>query len=226
MDLHPIDIALHVVNIVVLYILLRMWVFKPVRAFLSKRQESVAKKLSDASDQQHDAAVLKAELTEKLSSVRDTCDELMAESRQKGADQAQKIVDNAECKARSILDETRQVAQAQRQQILDSAKVDMADIAVTMAARILKFDQNLLTQTLEPKKKTATLSGVVKTVGDCDKDTKEKMQALLENILGVYLKLSWEVEPALMGGFSAFVDGQVYDFSYATQLDTMQKNLS
>ncbi len=226
MELNPFDIALHLINIVVLYILLRMWVFKPVQKFMSGRQERIAAQLEDASQKQSKATALEADLTKQLASVQETCENIIGESRQKGSDAAQKIIDSAEIKARGILAETRQVAQAQRQQIMDSAKIDLADIAVTMAERVLTFDKKLLTTPVEEKVKTGTLPGVLKTATPCDDDTLYAMKNLLENLLGCYLNLSIEVDDTLVGGFAAYVDGQVYDFSYATQMQTMKKAIN
>lgn len=225
MEFHPIDIALHLVNIAVLYALLRMWVFKPVQKFLAARQERVTAQMADAEEKQAAAITLQKELTTKLATVHDTCEELMSESRQKGSDAAQKIIDNADEKARAILKETRQVAKAQRQQIMDSAKVDLADLAIDMATRVLKFDQAILSQVVEPKAKTGTLKGTLKTATACDGETVTAMTAMLENLLGVHLNLTTQEDAALLGGFAAYIDGQVYDFSYSAQLATMKQTL-
>ena len=42
MELYPIDIAIHLVNILVLYILLRVLIWKPVHKFMLGREERVA----------------------------------------------------------------------------------------------------------------------------------------------------------------------------------------
>ncbi len=225
MEFHAIDIVLHLINIVVLFVLLRMWVFKPVQSFMAARQGRIADQLKDADQQQIAAHDLKRELNEKLSSVNDTCELMISESRQKGSDAAQKIIDNAEEQARKMLLETRQVAQAQRQQIMDSAKVDLADLAVDMASRVLKFDQAILSQVVEPKAKTGTLTGTLKTASHCDTKTIKTMQNMLENLLGVHLQLEVQEDESLLGGFAAYVDGQVYDFSYSAQLGTMKQAL-
>ncbi len=225
MEFHAIDIVLHLINIVVLFVLLRMWVFKPVQSFMASRQGRIDAQLQDANNQQMEAHNLKKELNQKLSSVSETCDQMISESRQKGSDTAQKIIDNAEEHAHEILQETRQAAEAQRQQILDSAKVDLADLAMDMATRVLKFDQAVLSQMVEPKAKTGTLKGTLKTATQCDENTVATMTTMLENLVGANLELVLELDETLLGGFAAYIDGQVYDFSYAAQLDVMKQAL-
>ncbi len=226
MEFHAIDIVLHLINIVVLFVLLRMWVFTPVQSFMAARQERIEAQLKDASDQQAEAHYLKEKLNQNLASVNDTCQKMISESRQKGNDTAQKIIANAEEHARGILEETRQVAHTQRQQIMDSAKVEMADLAVDMAARVLKFDQDVLNQVVEPKEKTGTLSGTLETATHCEEETISAMQSMLENLLGVNLQLDVQEDESLVGGFIAYIDGQVYDFSYIAQLGAMKQALA
>ncbi len=48
MNLNPSDIALHLVNIVVLYALLRLLIYKPVRKFMDARAAKVRAQLDEA----------------------------------------------------------------------------------------------------------------------------------------------------------------------------------
>ena len=52
------------------------------------------------------------------------------------------------------------------------------------------------------------------------------MRAQLEAMLGTTLKLTIEVDESLIGGYAAYVDGRVYDFSYAAQLQSLKQKLS
>ncbi len=226
MEFHAIDIALHLINIVVLFVLLRMWVFTPVQSFMAKRQERIDTQLKEASDQQMQAHDLTLELQDKLSAIDDTCAKLVSESRQKGNEAAQKIIDKAEAQALDILRENRQVAEIQRNQVVDAAKVGIADLAVDMAARVLKFDQAVLSQVVEPKAKQGNLEGTLKTATHCNGDTLSAITTMLENLLGTNLQLAVEEDDSLLGGFIAYIDGQVYDFSYTAQLSAMKQALA
>ena len=50
MELYPIDIAIHLVNIGVLYVLLRVLVWKPVVAFMAAREARIAGQLREAEE--------------------------------------------------------------------------------------------------------------------------------------------------------------------------------
>ena len=227
MEFYPIDIAIHLINIVVLFILLRIWLFKPVRKFMAQRQDRIAKQMDEAAHMQEDAKVLRADLDSQLCNVKDTCEKLISEGQRKASETAQVIVDNAETKARAHLNEVRQAAQSQRQQILDDAKVNLVDLAMDMAGRVLRFEQKLLANVACTNiVKVGSNKGVLKTAKAVTEQEMETMKNILENILACNLTLETEVDETLVGGFAAYIDGQVYDFSYAAQLSNMQRALN
>ena len=39
MDIHPVDIVIHIVNIVVLFVVLRILLYKPVKKFMQARED-------------------------------------------------------------------------------------------------------------------------------------------------------------------------------------------
>ena len=79
MELYPIDLAIHLVNIVVLYILLRVLVWKPVRKFMAARQDRVQAEMDRASQLQAEAEKSKADYDARLAQVENTCRQMLAE---------------------------------------------------------------------------------------------------------------------------------------------------
>ena len=53
----------------------------------------------------------------------------------------------------------------------------------------------------------------------------DEMKRCLENLSGRHLKLQIEQDDSLLGGFVGYVEGKVYDFSYAAQLHELQRTL-
>ena len=103
---------------------------------------------------------------------------------------------------------------------------DLADLAVDMAGRILRFDADIHQNLLNHTEKKGTRTGVLKVAQPCDDTALAQIREQLENLLACHLDLTVEVDPALVGGFSALVEGKVYDFSYRAQLSNMQHRLA
>ena len=55
MEIHPADILINVINIAVLFILLRLILWKPVNSFLSARAQRVSQELENAEKAMLDA---------------------------------------------------------------------------------------------------------------------------------------------------------------------------
>ena len=96
MELYPIDIAIHLLNIIVLYVLLRLLVWKPVRKFMAGREERIQSQLDAAAKAQADAQASQTEYKQKLAAAQTTCEQLMAEGRKQAAVSGQKILAQAQ----------------------------------------------------------------------------------------------------------------------------------
>mgnify|MGYP005783041383 FL=1 len=227
MELYPIDIAIHLVNILVLYVLLRVLIWKPVRQFMAGREERVAAQMEQARALQAEAEKIKADYDARLVDVQATCDKMLSEGRMAAQTTGQKYIDKARAQADTILSEARAQADEEKRRAMDEVKEELADLAVDMASRVLRFDEqtrrNIL---LGTGTKTGNRKGVLKLAAPCDSKELSAIIDRLERLLGCHLELTTEIDSSLIGGFAALVDGKVYDFSYVTQLTAMQQKLA
>ena len=227
MELYPIDIAIHLVNILVLYVLLRVLIWKPVRQFMAGREERVAAQMEQARALQAEAEKIKADYDARLVDVQATCDKMLSEGRLAAQTTGQKYIDKARAQADTILSEARAQADEEKRRAMDEVKEELADLAVDMASRVLRFDEqtrrNIL---LGTGTKTGNRKGVLKLAAPCDSKELSAIIDRLERLLGCHLDLTTEIDSSLIGGFAALVDGKVYDFSYVTQLTAMQQKLA
>lgn len=227
MELYPIDIAIHLVNILVLYILLRVLIWKPVHKFMLGREERVAAQMEQAKALQAEAEKIKADYDARLVDVQATCDKMLSDGRLAAQTTGQKYIDKARVQADNILSEARAQAAEEKRRAMDEVKEELADLAVDMASRVLRFDEqtrrNIL---LGTGTKTGSRKGVLKLAAPCDNKELSAIIDRLERMLGCHLELTTEIDSSLIGGFAALVDGKVYDFSYVTQLTAMQQKLA
>ena len=78
----PIDIVLNLLNIVLLFLLVRTLVYKPVRRFMDARTERVNAAAAEAAEKAADADARKAQYDEKLAAAQQECDALLHDARQ------------------------------------------------------------------------------------------------------------------------------------------------
>ena len=138
MDLHPADILIYVINIAVLFLLLRLILWKPVGRFLSERTRRVSLELENAEKARLDAEALKAEYAERLAGLEAQGRDIMRESRIKASEEAEEILSEAREKAKSQILEARERIAEEKERALDNARREVAQLATDMASRILK----------------------------------------------------------------------------------------
>ena len=54
----------------------------------------------------------------------------------------------------------------------------------------------------------------------------QKAQERQQHLMEALVRAVEYVDPNLVGGFAAYVDGRAYDFSYAAQLAALKQNLA
>lgn len=227
MELYPIDLAIHVVNLVVLFLILRALLFQPIRKFMAAREAGVQAQLQEAEAAKTQAEQLKADYTAKLAQAEDEGRAILAKSYRESSEHAADLEKEARENAETLLRQAKLEAQSYKKHAMDEAKDELTDLAVDMAGRVLRFDE-------ETKKRVASgatgksgrRTGTLKVAVQPSAEDLSAITARLETLLGCTLTLTVEVDESLIGGYAAYVDGHVYDFSYAAQLQSLKQKLS
>ena len=138
MNIHPLDIVIHILNILVLYFLLRLILYKPVKAFMDKRTASVEANLKSAKFAKVEADELKSELDAKLKGADDVVEQRLLDGTAKAGEAAEAIVEQAHTQSAEILDKARKQAQDERAQMVSTLQNQISDMAVGLAKEILR----------------------------------------------------------------------------------------
>lgn len=138
MELYPLDLLLHVINIVVLFILLRLILFKPVSRFLVARSERIQNQLSDAKSKVDEANSLKLEYKKRLDSATEQGHEIIRGSQTKASDDAKKIIMDAHTQAEGILSEAHDKIVKEKAHAVEQMRGEVAHLSTEIAAMILK----------------------------------------------------------------------------------------
>lgn len=227
MEIYPLDIVIHIINIVIFYLILRLLLFKPVRKFMSQREQRIQSQLDEAERMKKEAEAIQAEYDGKLAEADAACKQIIATGRKLNTEAGQKVIDEAQEEAAKILSQAREEAQEQKTKILDSAKGDLTDLAVEMAGRVLKFEDQVKERVAsDAKELSGNRKGVLKVARPCSEEEAAALTQRMEALLGCHLQLDVQVDESLLGGYAVFVDGKVYDFSYKAQLAEMKHKLS
>ena len=138
MDIHPEDVIISLINITVLFILLRLILWKHVIRFLAERKNRVKAEMDEVEKRRKDAESLHNEYNSKLGDIESQGQEIIQKSRKKANEESEKILSQSRDKAKEMITEAEaRIAEEQQQALLD-AQLDITGLATEMASRILE----------------------------------------------------------------------------------------
>lgn len=138
MDLSPSEILIHIINILVLFILLRVILIKPITNFLSARKNRIDGDLKDAETKKAEALDMKSAYEKRMETYEEEGHEIIRKSEVKASEEATAIVKEARGQAERIVADAHQKTVAEKAQAVAEARTEVALLATEIAARILK----------------------------------------------------------------------------------------
>ncbi|MDR0838931.1 MAG: F0F1 ATP synthase subunit B [Oscillospiraceae bacterium] len=141
--LEPVDVLLHCVNILVLFVLLRLILWRPMTKYLEARAGRVKEELDDAARTKSEAEEMRAEYEKSISDLEERGREIMRDSQIRAGAQATEITDAAKGQAEKMLSDAKERIDAERQDAVNAARHDIAQLATEMASRILRREVSL-----------------------------------------------------------------------------------
>lgn len=141
-------------NIIVLFILLRIFLFKPVLGILEKRQAMIREQLDDAAQKQEEAGVLKDRYEESLKNAKEESFQIVNDAKERAKVQYEHIIEKANEDAAQIVQQAGKAAEADREQMMRGAQAELAQVALAAASKMLgssvdtEANRNMLDQFL------------------------------------------------------------------------------
>ena len=131
------NIVWTVVNLLLLFILLRIFLFKPVLGMIEKRKALIEATLSEADQKNADAASLKEQYESSLKDAKQESFQIMSDAKDRAQVQYNQIIDKANADAAQIVHQANAAAEADREKILKDAQAELAEVALAAASKLL-----------------------------------------------------------------------------------------
>lgn len=137
-----INILWTIINLLIIYAIVRRFLFKPVKKVLEARQAEIDKQYADAQSTQDAAETMKKQYEESLSGIADEKNEIINEARNKASDEYGKIIADARAQADKIKSDARKTADMEQEKCMQQAREQIADLVVAATAKIVASRQN------------------------------------------------------------------------------------
>ena len=127
----------NMVNLIVLYLLLKHFLIGPVTDVMNKRKGMIEQSISDARNKEGQAAELKKQYDEKLAASSEEGSRLIEEAKIQAKAQYDRILKDAEEDAGRLMVEARKQAEADQEKAMREAKAQLAGLVIAAAAKVV-----------------------------------------------------------------------------------------
>ena len=131
------DLIINIINIVVLFVIVKTLAYKPVKKFLDARKERIAKELSDAADAKLKADGELEKYNELIKNSRTESAQLVKKAESDAKLKADEIIENAKRSAAEITEKARENAEKEREASLSGMQGEITDLAFDISKKIL-----------------------------------------------------------------------------------------
>ena len=146
---NPLSLVLHLVNLVILYIVFKKFLYKPVAKFLKDRQDKIAQERASVDQDRAEVDALKAKGDGILDDARTQAEgqaaQIMALPKLEKDLRGKKIEPaymDAVKQAKEILENARQEAEEEKKRQKDAIHDQVMELSVALAGRILEREIN------------------------------------------------------------------------------------
>ncbi|MBE6884278.1 MAG: F0F1 ATP synthase subunit B [Ruminococcaceae bacterium] len=136
------QILISLINLVLLFLILKFFLYKPVKKVLAARQAELDEKYSAAETAKQQAAADKAAWEEKLQGAEAEAEAMIQAAAAKAGIRGEKIVAEAKDKADSIIRQAQTEAELERQKAKDDIKREIVSVSTVLTEKMLDREIN------------------------------------------------------------------------------------
>lgn len=146
-------------NLLIMFLILKHFLFKPVMKMLADRKEQVDKVYRDAEDARADANGMKKEYEERMASAREEADNIVRTAVDTAQRKGDSIVFEASSQASHIKKKAEEEIAREKQQMLQDVKGEISDLAVSIASKVVERE-------IDQKDYDSFVDDFIRNVGD------------------------------------------------------------
>ncbi|MCM1325141.1 MAG: F0F1 ATP synthase subunit B [Bacteroidales bacterium] len=138
-----INLVFTILNVLILFVLVRKFLFKPVHNILDARQAEIDKQYEDVKAAQDAADALKAKYETSVKDIAKEKEEILNDARDRANGDYEKVLADAKTQADKIVEDARKDADELHQKRMQQATEQIADLVVSATAKIVASHQGM-----------------------------------------------------------------------------------
>ena len=126
-----------IVNFVILFALLGVFLYKPVTKMLDERSQKIKESMEQAEATKEEYARAEEEVKRLISKAREDGQALVSQATQIGEKLKEEAREGAREEAQAIIDRTRVELEEERDRVIDDLRREFVDISISAAERVI-----------------------------------------------------------------------------------------
>jgi F-type H+-transporting ATPase subunit b len=229
-------------NFLIVLVVLRAWVYKPVVGLLQKRRETIAQGLEDARVAAEARANAEKEAESVVAAAQQEANNIVREA----TDRAEQAAAEVKAEAEKEAEDARQSSLAEGEQLKNQA---LGELRGQVAALAVAAAQKVINEALDQKRqeklideffsgieagKVVVLEGeelegqsaTVTSALPLSPDETQRIEKSLMDQLGSEAEIEFRVNPSILGGLVVRVGDKIVDGSVSGKLAALEQSLS
>ena len=132
-----INLVFTIINLIVLYLLMKKFLFGPILNVMEQRKNMIDQQFASAKDTEEQAYELKGKYEDALKSAKDESMRIVNQAKDEAKVQADSIVKRANDQAGQILEKARRDISTEQEAAMKAMEGKVAELAMDAASRIM-----------------------------------------------------------------------------------------
>ncbi|MBE7040957.1 MAG: F0F1 ATP synthase subunit B [Ruminococcaceae bacterium] len=137
------QILISIANLIILFLLIKKFLYKPVQKMLAERQSALDKLYSDADNAKEKALLSEQEWKEKLDGADHEAEAIIQKATDTASWRSEKMIEEAKEKADGIIRQAETAADLYRKQATDDIKQEIVNVSAVLTEKLLEREINM-----------------------------------------------------------------------------------
>lgn len=125
------------VNLILLFILLKIFLFKPIGKIMDERTRAIQDDIDAAKKSKDEAEALKQEYAENISQAKEKAQEIIMKAHEDAESEKNAIIRKSQEEADQLITDAGVTIENERKRVLAQAQTQIADLAIEAASKII-----------------------------------------------------------------------------------------
>ena len=137
-----INLLFNIINILIIFVIVRVLLFKPVKKVIAKRREEIDAQFAKAKEAEDAAEGMKEEYAREIAGLDEIKAQAVEEARGKANSEYDRIVTEANAESERIIEAARRDAENEKDRVILEAREEIASMIVDAVGKVAVSEQS------------------------------------------------------------------------------------